>query len=135
MTHSTAAASTGRLLIAAAGILLPYLARLPGGFAWLEQYTAAGVGGFLFTTALDGIARGWMLVWTSLIRQPTWWLLPCGLGFGYLAWAHGSLDLSADAQAAIAVVFIPIHALVPITVGGVVGLAMDRLTRRTAAEA
>lgn len=119
---------TTRLLIVVVAIVLPYLARIPGGARWLEQYTSAGLGGLLFITACDAVALGWMLAWTLAIRRRRWWTLPCGAGFACLAWAHGGLDLAADAQAAIALVFIPFLALVPITVGGVVGLAFDRLT-------
>jgi len=53
----------------------------------------------------------------------------------FISLSTGAGVLVLGLMAAIAVVFIPIHALVPITVGGVVGLAMDRLTRRTTAQA
>jgi hypothetical protein len=39
------------------------------------------------------------------------WLLPVAPGYGFLWFAHSSLDLAADAQAAVALFFIPIYAL------------------------
>ena len=55
---------------------------------------------------------------------------PCGLGFVFLAWAHYTLDLAADAQASIALIFIPIYSLVPTGVGALIGLVIDRSVRR-----
>ena len=50
-------------------------------------------------------------------------------GLVALAGAHAALDLRADAQSAIALVFIPIYALLPIAIGGVVGWWVDRRLR------
>jgi hypothetical protein len=119
--------NTARLGIAIVGILLPYVVRIPGGSAWVRQYTAAGLGGFLFFEAFNAIAWGSLIGLSFLIRRPLLLLVPCGLGFGYLAWAHATLDLAADAQAAIALVFIPFYALRPIAIGGVVGFVLDRV--------
>jgi hypothetical protein len=57
------------------------------------------------------------------------YIFPSLFGFGFLAWAHYSLDLAADAQAAIALVFIPIYALLPIGIGGAIGYVVDRRLR------
>lgn len=122
-----------RLIIAIVGILLPYAARIPGGAAWLGQYAAAGVGGFLMIEAFNAVTWSSLIGLSFLIRRPIMLLIPCVLGFGYLAWAHATLDLSTDAQAGIALALIPIYALVPIGVGGVVGYAVDRLCAGSAA--
>jgi len=47
-----------------------------------------------------------------------------------LVWAHGTLDLSANPNAAIALVIMPVYALVPIAVGGIFGYIVDRMLRR-----
>lgn len=118
--------TASRLAIVIVGVLLPYAARLPGGAAWVRQYTEAGIGGFVFIQAFNALAWGSLLALSFRIRRPAWLLLPCLAGFGFLAWAHCRLDLAADAQAAIAVVFFPVYALVPIAVGGLAAYALDR---------
>lgn len=115
-----------RILIVIVGIVLPYAARLPRGTEWVGQYTGTGLNGFLMLEAFNAIAWGSLLGLTFLIRRPIAMLAPCLLGFGFLAWTHATLDLAADAQAGIGIVLIPIYALAPIAVGGVIGLVLDR---------
>lgn len=119
-----------RLIVVLIGIVLPYAARLPRGTEWLEQYTDIGLGGWLLFAAFNAIAWGAILALSFMYRRPASLIAPCLLGFGYLAWAHSTLDLGADAQSAIALVFIPIYALVLIAVGGAVGYIVDRKLRR-----
>lgn len=120
---------TLRIAITVVGILLPYAARIPRGSEWLQQYTDTSVAGFLFFGAFNAIAWGALLGASSLFRHPRPMLLPCLLGFGFLAWAHYNLDLAADAQAAIALVLIPIFAVVPIAIGVGLGWIGERLLR------
>jgi hypothetical protein len=123
-----------QIIVALIGILLPYAARLPRGIAWLAQYTDGGPGGFLLLSGFNVIAWGAIVALFRLYKRPESVVAPALFGFGFLAWAHNSLDLAADAQAAVALVFIPIYALLPIAVGGVIGYGVDRhLTRRDAA--
>ncbi len=119
-----------RFIIVLVGIALPYLARLPRGSEWLRQYTDLSFGGCLFLGALNAISWGGILAVSFKYERPVSLLAPCILGFGFLAWAHGTLDLSADPQAAIAWVIIPFYAFVPIAVGGVLGYVVDRILRR-----
>ena len=119
-----------RAAIIIVGILLPYLARIPGGTEWVEQYMWLDLGGFLFTAAFNAIAWGALLALTFLYRHAASMFFPCGLGFVFLAWAHYTLDLAADAQASIALIFIPIYSLVPTGVGALIGLVIDRRVRR-----
>lgn len=119
-----------RFIVVLVGILLPYAARLPRGIEWLRQYTDASPGGWLFFAAFNAIAWGAILAISFMYRRPASLAAPCVLGFGFLAWAHATLDLRADAQSAIALVFIPIYALVPIALGGVMGYVVDRRMRR-----
>ncbi|WP_394559292.1 hypothetical protein [Aquipseudomonas alcaligenes] len=51
-------------------------------------------------------------------------------GFLFLAWAHYQLDLAADAQAALGIVFFPIYALLPVLLGGVLGYLLEHRARR-----
>jgi len=118
-----------RWFVALAGVLLPYVVRLPGGLDWLQQYTDVGPGGWLFLGAFNAIAWGAIVLASLFYRRPSSLLLPSVLGFGFLAYAHYSLDLSADAQAGVALVFIPIYALAPIAVGAVIGYVIDRARR------
>lgn len=115
-----------QILIVIVGIILPYAARLPRGTEWVGQYTGTGLNGFLMLEAFNAIAWGSLLGLTFLIRRPIAMLAPCLLGFGFLAWTHATLDLAADAQAGIGIVLIPIYALAPIAIGGVIGLVLDR---------
>ena len=121
-----------RWWVVAVGMALPYLARLPGGIDWLRQYTDAGLGGALLLGGFNAIAWGAVLAISLAYRHAAalWW--PALAGFGALAWAHGTLDLREDAQSAIALVFLPIYALLPIAVGGVAGWWVDRRLRARA---
>lgn len=118
-----------RLTVILVGILLPYAARLPRGVDWLQQYTNNGIGGWLFLAGFNAIAWGAIVAVSFLYKRPSSVWAPALLGFGFLAFAHYSLDLAADAQAAVALAFIPIYALVPIALGAIVGYFMDRATR------
>lgn len=117
---------TARLIVILVGIVLPYAARIPRGAAWLHQYTDGGIDAWLFIAGWNAIAWVSILAISLLYRRPASLLAPTVPGFGYLAWAHHALDLNADAQAAIALIFIPIYALAPILVGGALGYAWDR---------
>lgn len=118
-----------RVIVMLVGILLPYAARVPRGIGWLAQYTDNGVGAALFLSAFNAIAWGAIILVSLLYKRASSVWAPALLGFGFVAFAHYSLDLAADAQAAIALVFIPIYALVPIAIGAIIGYFMDRAGR------
>ncbi|MGY4530926.1 hypothetical protein ACVW0Y_000029 [Pseudomonas sp. TE3786] len=119
-----------RIAVVLVAMLVPYLARLPGGMEWLAQYTNADIRGWLLLQAFNAIAWGSILAISLAYRRPAALLAPALLGFGYLAWAHYSLDLAGDAQAAVGIVFIPIYALLPIVIGGIAGYGVDRRLRK-----
>lgn len=121
---------TTRFIVAVIGIFLPWLVRLPRGAAWVEQYTDVSLAGILFFSACNAIAWGSIIAISYLYRRPAPLLIPCLLGFGVLTWGHSTLDLASDAQAAVALVFIPILALPAIALGGGLGLALDRYLTR-----
>jgi len=119
-----------RIAIVLLGLVLPYMARLPRGIEWLQQYTDTSLGSWLFLGAFNAIAWVAILACSFMYLRPSSLIGPCLLGFGFLAWAHNTLDLSADAQAAIGLIFIPIYALLPIAIGGAIGYVLDRRLRR-----
>jgi hypothetical protein len=122
--------SRTRIIVAIVGIFLPYVVRIPRGAAWVEQYTDTSVDGYLFFGAFNAIAWGSIVALSFLFRRPTPLLIPCVFGFGFLAWAHGTLDLASSAHAAIGLIFIPVYALLPIALGGAFGYILDRRLRR-----
>lgn len=115
-----------RLIVILLGVFVPYVSRIPRGTEWLQQYTDVGLTGWLFFGAFNAIAWGSILAASLKYQRPSSLLPPSILGFGFLAWAHYSLDLAADAQAAIALIFIPIIALGPILIGVLIGNALER---------
>ncbi|PUA26698.1 MAG: hypothetical protein B0W54_23460 [Cellvibrio sp. 79] len=117
---------TIRIAIVIFGILLPYIARIPGGSGWLHQYTGNDIGGFLFIGVFNAIAWGAVLSFTFLYKYKRSVIAPVLFGFVPLAWVHSVYDISSDAQAGVGLVFIPIYALAPIAVGGVIGYLIDR---------
>lgn len=119
-----------RWIVFLVGVLLPYAARLPRGLEWLQQYTDVGAAGWALLGGFNAIAWGAILLASFFYRRPIALLLPAVPGFCFLAYAHYRLDLHADAQAGVALVFIPIYALVPITAGAIAGYIADRIARR-----
>jgi hypothetical protein len=91
------------------GIATPHAARIPGGWDWFAQYGSdLGLMGFLFLHGFNALAWFTILACCWMLDYSRWsWILGI-VGFGFLAWAHGTLDLCADAQSAVALVFIPI---------------------------
>lgn len=128
--HRHVTMTLARVLIVAAGILLPFAVRIPGGRAWLGQYTDGGIDGVMLIQAWNAMAWGSLLALSFLGSRPATLLVACVLGFGYLAWAHATLDLAADAQAGIGVVFIPVYAYALIAIGVIIGPVIDRRRRR-----
>ena len=123
-----------RVSIVLFGISLPYLARVPGSLTrgpdWLDSYLEMGVGGFVFFGSLNAFCWGAVLAFTLSYRHATTALFPAVLGFAFPACAHATLDLSSDAQAAIALIFIPIYSLPLVAAGGLIGLAVEWVRRR-----
>ena len=104
-----------RWLILIFGILMPYLARLPGipehGIGWLLSYFGSGIFAILFFQAFNMILVGVVWLFTRNLKQPLLALWPAVLGYALPFYFHATLDLAADAQAAIALIFIPIFGI------------------------
>ena len=118
------------LKIALVGVLMPYVARLPRGIEWVQQYTNVGLMGNLFLGALNAIPWGCMIAASSVFRDKRLVVFPCAFGFAALAWGHYSLDLKSDSTAAIALVIIPVYATMAVGIGTGLGLAIDWLKAR-----
>lgn len=97
------------LWIALTGILLPCVVRIPGGIPWVAQlWQEPHLASLAFFHTLNAI--GWLpvLLAARIAGQGVWDWPPLVTGDGFLALAYATLDLSADAQAAIAWLFIPL---------------------------
>ncbi len=119
-----------KLSIVIVGILLPYLARIPGGFHWVKSYLDAGVGGFLLIQLFNAMTWGTILLFSKSYKRPSMLLFPIILGFGFSAKWHYLTDLSSDPQASFAFLFIPVHSILYVVIGGVIGLVIDRYLNR-----
>ncbi len=119
-------------LVVLVGLLLPYAVRLPRGLDWMLQYVPpdSPLTGTLLLTGFNALAWGSMLLLGRLYRHALSWCFPALPGFAYLAYQHARLDLASDPNAALALAVLPVFALVPIVLGGVVGYAFDRWWHR-----
>ena len=94
-----------RIAVVVVGILLPYLARIPGAITkgpdWIISYFGIGQGpiGFLVFGAFNAICWGSILAATFTYRKPRSVWLPAVLGFSFPAYVHSLVDL-ADVAAA-----------------------------------
>lgn len=128
-----------RWLIVLVGILLPYATRIVGipahGLSWFTSYVNTWQA-VVFFGSFNAICWVSILIATLPYRDVRSVWFPALLGFGSLAAGHAMIDLSADAQAAIGLIFIPIYSLPFVFVGGLIGLAFDRFVfKETAVEA
>lgn len=119
----------GRITIVILGILLPYLARIPGsilhGKYWLVQYISGGLAGFLILGGFNAICWGNILAFTFAYRRAYSIWFPVIVGFAYPIYGHYSLDIASDGQAAIALIVIPIRSVPLVILGGLIGLVFD----------
>lgn len=119
-----------RLVIIVLGIAMPYLARLPGvathGSSWLTSYFGNGLPALLFFGAFNAICWGAALLATVGLRHVRSAWFPAVAALGSSAWMHSTVDLAADAQAALALVFIPFMTLPFTATGWIIGYFYDR---------
>lgn len=97
------------------GVLMPYLARLPGipehGMDWLTSYFGTGVAAIVFFGLFNAVSWGAALLTSFTLQRVSTALLPPVAALGSSAWLHSTVDLAADAQAAIALIVIPFFTL------------------------
>ena len=132
-----------RIAVLIMGVFLPYMARIPGifvhGVDWLTQYFGGegvmhAIGAFLFFGMFEAICWGSILAATLTYRHARAVWFPAVCGFVLPIYAHLSLDLAADAQEAVALIFIPIYSLPFVFVGWLLGWLYDRKTTRESAD-
>ena len=121
-----------RTLILLIGIFLPYCARLVAalfmGPSWFADYLDAGLLGFVVIGAFNTINWGAVILTTLSFRHPRSSWFPAVFGFALPLVGHASLDLGADAQAAVALAVLPFASLPLVFIGWLVGLWYDRRT-------
>jgi hypothetical protein len=131
--------ATARIAVALIGAALPYLARIPGmvsrGPDWLTSYFGSGLGAFVFFGAFNAINWGAIVLGSLAFRSTPAVVVAAAFGFAWPAYAHATLDLASDAQAAIGLALIPINSLPLVGVGWLLGLAVDRAWRRRSGRA
>jgi hypothetical protein len=121
---------TARILIILIGILLPFIARIPGVFikgkSWFTCYFDGGIGGVAFIAGLQSLCWGSILLSSFTYRQPSALWFPAALGFAFVALAHAFLDLNSSSTAAIGLAAIPVMSLPIILIGWMLGLWFQR---------
>jgi hypothetical protein len=124
-----------QLVVAAAGILVPYLSRIPGvfirGSTWLTSFLSGGIGGMLFLQAFNAICWGAIVCAIGTYKNARSAFFPVLLGFPLLMLWYGYLDLASSSTAALALIFIPIETLPLVFVGWLIGKYFDRKTSTT----
>ncbi|HVK94744.1 MAG TPA: hypothetical protein VM571_08455 [Noviherbaspirillum sp.] len=116
------------------GVVWPYLARVPGtfihGHKWLTSYFPS-LEGVVFFGIFNLIPWGALALLRASYRNsviPFWSAAAAALCF--LFYVHSRLDLAADAQAAIALVFIPIYSVGAVLLGWGAGLIIQWIRKR-----
>jgi hypothetical protein len=117
---------SSKILVACIGIVLPYLSRMPMGLDWFMSYVDTGISGYLLIGITNAISWGLIIALSQNYKKSTTIIYPALLGFSYVAWGHLTLDLSADAQAAVGILFIPIYSIPFILTGWVIGLIIEK---------
>lgn len=101
----------------ALAVLLPYLSRLPQGAAWVLQYVPTNFMANVFFIGFSAIP-GVVLLALIRVRSDKWempYLVALISMCGVLAFLHYDVDLREDAQAAIALIIIPVGVAALIT--------------------
>ncbi len=136
---SKSAMVAARIAVALIGIALPYLARIPGmvsrGPDWLTSYFGSGLGAFVFFGAFNAINWGAIVLASLAFRSIPAVVVAAAVGFALPIYAHATLDLASDAQAAIGLIFIPIFSLPLVGLGWLLGLGVDWAWRRRSGRA
>ena len=121
-----------RISVALVGVALPYLARVPGTFVhgpeWLTSYLGSGPGAVLFFGAANAINWGAIVLGSLAYRGIAAVVVAALVGFALPAYRHATLDLGSDAQAAIALIAIPVYSLPLVGLGWVLGFWVDDLS-------
>jgi len=117
---------------------MPFLSRLTQGSKWLLQYLGSEgelrelIGKIVFIE-IFGMIPALVILFTALISKPPYYLpttLSAIVALFFLADWHHDNDLSADAQAAISLIIIPVQAAALALAASLLGLALQAITLR-----
>lgn len=121
---------TARLLIIVVGVLLPFLARIPGalieGKSWFTSYFDGGFGGVAFIIGLHVLCWGSILLATFSYKQTTAVWFPAVFGFAFAGLSHAFLNLNSSSTAALGLVAIPLLSVPVVLIGWLLGLWYQR---------
>lgn len=119
-------------LILLFGFFLPYIARLPGipwhGSRWFWSYLPS-VEAFIFIGLFNAIPLVVLLAIFFIVKSgqkpmtPFW--SAAISAYIFLLFMHATLDLAADAQSGVALIFIPVIAAPVALIGGGLGIAYN----------
>lgn len=119
-----------RIIVVIVGITLPYLMRFPGmlvhGSQWLTSFFDIGLYGVLVFQCFNATCWGTILLATFIYRDSRAVWFPVVLGFALPAFANATLDLASDAQAVIALFFVPVSAVPFAIVGAILGSIFEK---------
>lgn len=119
-----------RWTVAILGILMPYLSRLPGisehGWPWLTGYFGDTLWAPLFFGAFNAVCWAPVIVGSGLYKRPSTIWYPAVGALASSAVMHSTVDLAADAQAALALVVIPFLTLPFSATGWIIGYMVER---------
>ena len=109
--------------------LLPYLCRLCGGPGWAAQYLPDReyfLSGLIFLQSFASLPAIPIIaaIWLGRVGRVAL-VLSLLTATAFLVFWHHDYDLSADAQAAIGLIFIPIYACGPTTLAAAVGVGIS----------
>ncbi len=117
-------------IVAILGILMPYLARLPGipehGWSWLISYFGDNWMAPLFFGAFNAVCWVPVIIGSKLYKQPSSIWYPAVGALASSAVMHATVDLAADAQAALALLVIPFLTLPFSATGWIIGYLVER---------
>jgi hypothetical protein len=106
--------SLARVRIALVGILLPYLARVPGtvshGATWLTSYLEPDLVFLVVFHGLNAIGWGGLVLLSYLVTNRAVLIAPAVLGFGFIGLAHAEATFDGPFDGLV-VLFTPVYAL------------------------
>jgi len=133
MAETAAQMHRNRWLVAILGVLTPYLSRLPGvpgnGWGWLTSYFGDTFYAPLFFGAFNAVCWGAVILGSLAYHRPQTIWFPAAGALLSSFWMHSTVDLAADAQAAIALVIIPFLTLPFSATGWIIGYFTERIQR------
>lgn len=113
--------------------LVPFLARLMivpvRGWEWLSDYIP-DLGAVLFLAVLNLIpAVSLYLLGKVSKRAPLAFWFAAASGWGFLLWAHGTINLKASSTAVLGLFFIPIYTGIAAGIGWAIGLIAHAIVK------